>query len=212
MMIETRSLVVGYGPASHSHIPDFSLDRGDFACVTGSNGSGKTTLLKTIAGLLDPLAGEVVRHIERGGIGYLPQRGPLEKDFPATVLEVVRSGCQASRGLRPFYTFSERRRAERIMERLGIAHLASRSYRELSGGQRQRVLIARTFVIPRTLLLLDEPTVALDKAATENFVELLGELNSKGASVLMVTHDETLAAKAKIRISPETCVKEVSDV
>ncbi|MBR0198213.1 MAG: ATP-binding cassette domain-containing protein [Kiritimatiellae bacterium] len=178
-------------------IPDFTIQAGDFVAITGANGCGKTTLLKTIARLLNPIAGKLELAIRPGAaIGYLPQQGPLQKDFPASVFEVVISGCQASRGIRPFYTFSERRRAERIMERLGIATLSSKSYKELSGGQRQRALIARALISPRKLVLLDEPTASLDLQAAKSFLELAKELNSKGATFVFVTHDPLLIPAA----------------
>lgn len=199
-----RDLKVGYPEGHVAACPDFSLSPGDFLCVCGENGCGKTALLKTVAGLLPPVAGELSLRPRRakGGssaglsIGYLPQLGPVHKDFPASVIEVVRSGCQAMRGLRPFYTFAERRRAQRMLERLGMADLASRAYRELSGGQRQRVLIARALVAPRDLLLFDEPTNALDAASSVDLMRLLREINGKGVAVMMVTHDPAAASAA----------------
>ena len=196
--LETRDLMVGYPGGPVTRCPDFTVGRGDFVCVMGRNGAGKTALVKTLAGILAPISGTIaLTGDEPPRISYLPQVSPMQKDFPASVMEVVRSGCQATRGLRPFYTFAERRRAERIMERLGISDLASRSYRELSGGQRQKVLIARALVTPRDLLLLDEPTNALDKDAADAFVRLIREVNSKGSAVIMVTHDPEFARDCK---------------
>lgn len=185
--ILARSLRVGYPGGPVAGVPDFSVRKGDFTCIIGANGAGKTALVKTLAGLLQPISGELA--INAKNISYLPQQGPMQKDFPASVREVVRSGCQSSRGIRPFYTFAERRRAERIMERLGISGLASHSYRELSGGQRQKVLLARALVSQRDLILLDEPTSALDKDTAADFLRLILELASKGTSIVMVTHD-----------------------
>lgn len=194
--ITAHGLGVGYPGGPVVAVPDFTICRGDWVCITGANGAGKTALLKTIAGILAPVAGSL--SVNAANASYIPQQGPAQKDFPASVLEVVRSGCQGARGLRPFYTFAERRRAERIMERLGISELASHSYRELSGGQRQKVLIARAFVMPRDLLLLDEPTSALDADATAELLQLVRDAADKGSSVLMVTHDPAIAADCRI--------------
>ena len=209
-----RGLKTGY--ADPIACPDFEIFPGDYLCITGPNGSGKTTLLKTLAGALEPLGGELrfggglrtgVGRRERGcaSIGYLPQQGPVHKDFPASVREVVRSGCQALRGWRPFYSFYERRLAERAMARMGISGLASRGYRELSGGQRQRVLIARALVAPHRLLLLDEPASGLDPEAADSLMRMLAELNGKGVAIAMVTHDSDVvaaAAKSVLRLGP----------
>ena len=134
------------------------------------------------------------------GIGYLPQQGPLQRDFPASVREVVQSGCQALRGLRPFYTRDERRRATEAMERLGVATLAKRCYRELSGGQRQRVLLARAICGECRLLLLDEPTTGLDPDAAEEFYRTLHGINSGGVAVIMVSHDLDSALRSATHV------------
>lgn len=194
--VSARKLRVGYPGGPVADIQDFTVGRGDFMCIVGANGVGKTALIKTIAGLIPPVSGELT--VNAKNISYLPQQGPMQKDFPASVMEVVRSGCQASRGFRPFYTFAERRRAERIMERLGISNLASHSYRELSGGQRQKVLIARALVSPRDLILLDEPTSALDQEAAADFLRLVRSLSAKGTSVVMVTHEDVSLWNCKI--------------
>jgi zinc transport system ATP-binding protein len=123
-------------------------------------------------------------------IGYLPQQTLVQRDFPASVLEIVQSGLLGRCGLRPFYTKEERKLAQQNMERLGIAHLAHRCYRELSGGQQQRVLLARALCATRKMLLLDEPVAGLDPRATAEMYELVGELNRKdGITILMVSHD-----------------------
>ena len=196
-VLATHGLVVGYPAASPVAIPDFAVCPGDFVCVTGANGCGKTTLIKTLAGILPPRAGTIERATGDGpdrSSGYVPQQGPTQKDFPASVREVVSSGFQASRAFRPFYSPSQRRRAARIMARLGLQALETKCYRELSGGQRQRVLLARAFVAPHRLMLLDEPTVGLDLAAIKDLQGLLKDLTAKGVAVIMVTHEEEAAA------------------
>ena len=139
-------------------------------------------------------------HIRRGegladGIGYLPQQTDVQRDFPASVLEIVRSGFAGRRGLRPFYTKAEKAEAARNMERLGIAHLARRCYRELSGGQQQRVLLARALCAAGKMLLLDEPVAGLDPAAAEEMYGLVDSLNREGTTILMVSHDLPAAKK-----------------
>ena len=190
-LVECRNLRLGYGSNALPPCPDFTVGAGNCLVIVGPNGTGKTTLLKCIAGLLKPLSGTLARApgLASGGIGYLPQQGPLQRDFPASVREVVQSGCQALRGLRPFYTRAEKRRAAEAMERLGISALAKRCYRELSGGQRQRVLLARAVCGECRMLLLDEPTTGLDPAATEEFYRTLQEINVGGVAVAMVSHD-----------------------
>lgn len=190
-IIDCRNLRLGYGSRPVASCPDFTVGAGDFLAVVGPNGSGKTTLLKTVAGLIRPLEGSlgISDELRKGGIGYLPQVKAVQLDFPASVREVVESGCQALRGWRPFYTFTERRLVNEAMARFDIASLEKRSYRELSGGQRQRVLLARALCAPRQLLLLDEPTTGLDPESTAEFYRLIGEVHASGLAVMMVTHD-----------------------
>lgn len=201
-LVECRDLRLGYGSNAMPPCPDFTVGTGDYLCIVGANGTGKTTLLKAIAGLIKPLSGMLALApvLASGGIGYVPQQGPHQRDFPASVLEVVQSGCMAMRGWRPFYTRAERQRAKDAMERLGIAELARRCYRELSGGQRQRVLLARALCGDRRLLLLDEPTTGLDPDATAGFYGLLRGLNAAGLAVVMVTHDHSAALAAATHI------------
>ena len=207
-LLEGRNLRLGYGTRLLAPCPDFAVGAGDFLGIVGPNGTGKTTLLKGLAGLLEPLEGTVTfaAGLRHGGVGYLPQQSPLQKDFPASVREVVLSGCQASRGLRPFYTRTERRLADRAMVRFGVAPLARCCYRELSGGQRQRVLLARAIAAPHSLLLLDEPTTGLDPAATEALHEILASISRAGVAIVMVTHDlppvERLATHI-LRLGPD---------
>ena len=201
-LVECRDLRIGYGAAELPPCPDFSVAPGDFVSVVGPNGAGKTTLLKCIAGLLRPLAGSLALApgLSDGGIGYLPQQGPAQRDFPASVREVVMSGCQSLRGLRPFYTSAEKKRAAAAMERLGVASVANLCYRELSGGQRQRVLLARALCGGCRLLLLDEPTTGLDPAATADCYGTLVEVNSGGVAIVMVTHDMEGALRSSTHV------------
>ena len=177
----------------------FSVDPGDYLCILGENGAGKSTLIRTLLGLQKPLAGSVIRDpgLEKTGVGYLPQQTETQRDFPATVWEVVLSGCLNRTGLRPFWSREETELARRQMDRLGITELKKRSYRTLSGGQQQRVLLARALCATRTLLLLDEPVSGLDPKVTAELYALIRALNREdGVTVIMVTHDLDALADA----------------
>ena len=169
----------------------FSVNSGDYLCVVGENGSGKTTLIKTLLGLHAPSSGTIVTGdgLKRNEIGYLPQQTLVQRDFPASVYEIVLSGCQGRCGMRPFYNKAEKRLASESMERMGIARFAIRSYRDLSGGQQQRVLLARAFCATQKLLLLDEPVSGLDPNATEDMYRLIQELHDDGVTIIMISHD-----------------------
>ncbi|HOG02313.1 MAG TPA: ABC transporter ATP-binding protein [Clostridia bacterium] len=182
---------------------NFSVNRGDYLCVVGENGSGKSTLIRTLLGLMKPLSGTIATGdgLRADEIGYLPQQTAVQRDFPASVREIVLSGCLNRCGLRPFYNREERRLAADNLERLGIGDLSRRCYRELSGGQQQRVLLARALCAARSLLLLDEPASGLDPVATADLYALVEKLNRKdGMTVVMVSHDIAAAVKYAGRI------------
>ena len=162
---------------------------GEYLCVVGENGSGKSTLIKGLLGLISPVAGKVCygEGFDRTQIGYLPQKTDVQNDFPATVQEVVTSGC---RGMRPFLTGSMRREALDMMTLLGIETIRKESFRDLSGGQQQRVLLARALCSTRKLLLLDEPVAGLDPVITREMYELVDRLHREMAlAVVMISHD-----------------------
>lgn len=192
-----QDVTLGYeGNAVVRHL-NFEVNQGDYLCIVGENGSGKSTLIKALLGLKAPMSGTIRMGdgLEADGIGYLPQQTIVQKDFPASVREIVLSGCLGRFGWRPFYGKQERALAAAHMERLGITHLAGRCYRELSGGQQQRVLLARALCATRSMLLLDEPAAGLDPAAMQEMYELLTELNAKEKiTVIMVSHDIRAAA------------------
>lgn len=185
---------VDFGYENYDVVKDVSLEimQGDYLAVVGANGSGKSTLMKGILGLLKPTGGTIflADELRRSGIGYLPQQTPAQKDFPATVDEVVISGCLSMRGKRPFYSSAERKIAAANMEKMGISNLRKSCYRDLSGGQKQRVLIARALCATDKLLILDEPITGLDPAVTQEFYSLIRHLNKdEHVAVLMVSHD-----------------------
>lgn len=176
---------------------DFTVSEGDYLCILGENGSGKSTLIKALLGLKPQISGEIIRTggTGAGDIGYLPQQTVVQKDFPASVREIVRSGCLAKCGLRPFYRKQEKELAESTMKSLGITDIAERCYRELSGGQQQRVLLARALCAAQKMLLLDEPVTGLDPKAQTDMYELISELNRGGVTIIMVSHDFAAATR-----------------
>lgn len=192
LLIKCEHVDFGYDNQDAVVDVNMEVNSGDYLCIVGENGSGKSTLMKGLLGLLKPTAGslQVTEELKRTGIGYLPQQTAAQKDFPATVYEVVLSGCLSRRGRLPFYSRAEKETAERNMEKLGISHLKGQCYRELSGGQQQRVLIARALCATTQLLILDEPITGLDPMAIQEFYAMLRRLNQEdGVAILMVSHD-----------------------
>ncbi len=185
------NVTLGYESKTIIRNLSFSVNAGDYLCIVGENGSGKTTLMKAILHLLKPLEGSIQTGdgLLQDEIGYLPQQTFVQKDFPASVWEIVLSGCQSRCGIRPFYVKSEKKLAMQNMEKMGIAHLARRCYRELSGGQQQRVLLARALCATQKMLLLDEPVSALDPGAQEEMYRLIESLHKSGITVIMISHD-----------------------
>ena len=169
----------------------FSVDAGNYLCVVGENGSGKSTLMKTILALTPPIAGAVrmADGLLPRQIGYLPQQTQVQRDFPASVREIVMSGFQGRCGLRPYYTKQEKAEAESAMDALGINTLSHCCYRELSGGQQQRVLLARALCAAGKCLLLDEPVSGLDPKVTADLYERIEALHQSGITILMISHD-----------------------
>lgn len=192
VVLKCDSLTLGYENITLATDLSFEIKEGEYWCITGENGTGKTTLMKTILGLTKALSGTVTWCGEalRDGIGYLPQQTDVQKDFPASVREVVLSGCQGKLGLRPFYNRSEKETALLNLKRMGIDDISGRCYRELSGGQQQRVLLARALCATGKVLVLDEPIASLDPKAAEEMYELIDSLNKKdNITIIMVTHD-----------------------
>jgi zinc transport system ATP-binding protein len=197
-LITCKNLSLGYDGKTVASNLSFSVHAGDYFCIVGENGAGKSTLMKTLLRLQSPLAGtiEAGDGLQWNEIGYLPQQSIVQRDFPASVEEIVLSGCQNRCGLRPFYNREEKELACLNIERMGLVHLRRRCYRELSGGQQQRVLLARALCATRKLLLLDEPVAGLDPKVTAEMYRLIAELNEKdGITILMISHDITAAMK-----------------
>ena len=191
-IVSCEHAALGYD--NQTVIPDlnFEIFPGDYVSIVGENGSGKSTLMKTMLGLIRPLKGEIRINCSKGSgcIGYLPQMSEMQRDFPATVREVVMTGLLNRKGWWPFFSKREKQQAAHVMERLRIEDLAGRSYRELSGGQQQRVLLARSLLAAHEILMLDEPVTGLDPAAAAELYETLRTLNREdGMTIIMVTHD-----------------------
>ena len=193
-----QNLTVGYDGRTVLQGLNFEVNPGDYLCIVGENGSGKSTLMKTILGLQAPISGRILTGdgLRKNEIGYLPQQTQAQKDFPASVREIVLSGCQGRCGSRPFYSKEEKRLAEENIGKMGIGSLTKRCYRELSGGQQQRVLLARALCATRKMLLLDEPVSGLDPRVTAEMYGLIETLNrEEGITVMMISHDISAALK-----------------
>ena len=190
--IECKELTAGYEGTPVVKDLSFTVSAGDYLCIVGENGSGKSTLMKTLLGLRSALSGEIIfaDGLKQKEIGYLPQQTAAQKDFPATVREVVLSGCLGRRGFHPFYTKEDKTLCDSNIELLGISGIAHRSYRNLSGGQQQRVLLARALCATKKLLLLDEPVSGLDPMVTAEMYEIISRLNREnGVTIIMISHD-----------------------
>lgn len=189
--LSCKDLAIGYDNRPIASNINFEIESGDYIAIVGENGAGKSTLMKTLLGLLPPLSGEITfgEGLKKNEIGYLPQQTVVQKDFPASVWEVVLSGCLAKTGFRPFYSAAEKWTAQENIEKMGITHLKKRSYRELSGGQQQRVLLARALCATEKILLLDEPVSGLDPIVTAEMYDIIQKLNRDGTTIIMISHD-----------------------
>ncbi|MBR4270804.1 MAG: ABC transporter ATP-binding protein [Clostridia bacterium] len=194
-LIKVKNLSVGYDKKIVLENLNFDINEKDYICIVGENGTGKSTLIKTILGLLSPIKGTIEYNISRNEIGYLPQQTSVQKDFPATVMEVVMSGFQNRCKFRPFYNKEEKQEARTNLAKLNIANLEKQCYRELSGGQQQRVLLARALCSAQKILLLDEPITGLDPLATQEMYALIKGLNQSGITIIMISHDIKCALK-----------------
>lgn len=196
-LLTVSELSIGYGSNIVAENISFKVDEGDYLCIVGENGAGKSTLMRTLLRLQQPVSGQILtgKGLRNNEIGYLPQQSVIQKDFPASVREVVLSGLQGRSGFHPFYSKEDRAEAQRNMERMGIADLAGRCYRQLSGGQQQRVLLARALCATSRLILLDEPVSGLDPHVTQEMYDLISELNKEGTTVIMISHDISAALK-----------------
>ena len=195
-LISVKNLTLSYENKNVVENMSFDIYKGDYIAVVGENGSGKTTLIKALSVLKDISSGSVESKVKKNERGYLPQQTVADSNFPATVNEVVLSGCIGEKKLFSFYNKKDRLRAKESMIKMGIEHIKNRPYRELSGGQKQRVLLARALCSEKKLILLDEPVSGLDPKASETMYELIGKINRESLiSVIMVSHDIDSALK-----------------
>ena len=189
-LISFENVTLGYDGQPVVKNLNFTVSKGDYLCVLGQNGSGKSTMMKALLGFLPPMIGKIKRDPKlKNAIGYLPQQQVTQTDFPASVREVVLSGCMNKKRFFSFYTKRDRALAEEKMERMGVRELGERSFKELSGGQKQRVLLARALCAAEDLLLLDEPAAALDPVAAEDLYATVKGLHDDGMTVVMISHD-----------------------
>ena len=190
-LLSFNNLAIGYDNKIVLSNLSFSVEKGDYLVILGENGAGKSTLLKTMLGLLKPIEGTIALdpEVKKTEIGYLPQQTVVQKDFPASVWEVVLSGCLAKTGLKPFYSKQDKTLAKSNIQKMELAGFEKRCYRELSGGQQQRVLLARALCSSDKVLVLDEPITGLDPKVTAQLYEIINELNKEGITIIMISHD-----------------------
>lgn len=190
-LIECKNLRVSYDNKTIIKDLSFDVNQGDYLCIIGENGAGKSTLIKSLLHLKKISGGKIVygEKLVPTQIGYLPQQTEFQKDFPASVYEIVLSGCLNGSAFRPFYSKAQKELAQKNIELVGIKKLTKRSFAELSGGQQQRVLLARALCATSKLLLLDEPTAGLDANFTAEMYDLIKKLNDSGITIIMVSHD-----------------------
>ncbi|MCL2396752.1 MAG: ABC transporter ATP-binding protein [Defluviitaleaceae bacterium] len=191
MSLSISDLSIGYDGVAILDDINFNINSGSYLCIVGENGTGKSTLLKTISNLHKPIFGDISFGVSRREIGYLSQQTAVQKDFPATVSEIVATGTLSKgKWYRPFYSKQEKELISWAIEKTNITDIRDKCFRELSGGQQRRVLLARALVGAKNFIILDEPTTGLDPAATKDFYELLEKLNrNDGITIIMVTHD-----------------------
>lgn len=191
-LIKCENAAFGYDGTIAAENIDLTVNRGDYLYIIGENGSGKSTLIKGLLGLLKPMRGGISygEGLTSRGIGYMPQKTEIQRDFPASVYEVVISGCLGRSSFRPFYTKEDKNRACEAMTALHIHDIENKSYRDLSGGQQQRVLLARALAATGNILLLDEPAAGLDPVVTAELYGVIDELRERhNIAVIMVSHD-----------------------
>lgn len=192
--VEISNLFAGYKNETVLKDINLTIDEDDFLGLIGPNGGGKTTLLKVILGLIEPQSGSIKIFDQspqqgRQHIGYVPQFAVFDNDFPISVRDVVRMGRLSPNRLFKAYTSDDETIVDERLDWVKMLDHKDRSLRELSGGQRQRVYIARALATDPKILILDEPTVSVDYESRRNIYELLHNINLKGVTILMVSHD-----------------------
>ena len=192
-LIEIRNLSAGYDSTIILQEVNLTVNQLDFVGIIGPNGGGKTTLLKSILGLITPVSGDILfdESMTSGNsysIGYLPQISNIDRKFPITVFDVIRSGLMSRKRLISKYTSAENERAESLVNEMGIYGIRNKAIGELSGGQIQRTLLCRALVNNPKLLILDEPNTFVDNRFEKELYEKLRILNEH-LTILLVSHD-----------------------
>lgn len=197
--LEVKNVCAAFGTRTVLEDVSFRLSRGERVAVVGPNGAGKSTLFRAIAGLIDPSSGDIKVHGHgpRGHfcIAFVVQRSQVDWTFPVTVADVVMMGRVREIGLFRHATARDRDFVTQCLAVVGMSELAGRQIGELSGGQQQRMFIARALAQEATLMLMDEPFTGLDVNTQQGLVDIIGQLASRGVTVLVATHDLDLAAE-----------------
>lgn len=197
-LITLKDVTIAFEGVAAVKNASFSVEKGDYLVILGENGSGKSTLVRAILGLVRPAKGQILYGdgLKRAQIGYLPQKSAAQRDFPASVEEVVRSGLVNRLGGRMWLGAQQKRRAAEKMRLMDVENMKNRPYRTLSGGQQQRVLLARALCATDSILLLDEPVTGLDPDATEEMYGVIRALNREhNTAIVMVSHDVNAALR-----------------
>ena len=202
-LIKIENLTLSYEGRRVIENLSFRVNKGDYLCIIGENGSGKTSVIKAILGLITPEMGNIIyeNNLKKNEIGYLPQQTEIQKNFPASVYEVVLSGCQKSLKKFPFYNKNSKRIALNNIEKLKLNSIKDKCYNELSGGQQQRVLLARALCATDKIIILDEPVSGLDPVITNDLYNIIYEMNRKEKiTVIMISHDINSVSKYATKI------------
>lgn len=199
-ILTASNVIINYGNVKAVDNASFSVNVGDYFCIAGSNGSGKSTLLKGIIGLVPVKSGHLHIHFPKEQISYLSQSNKADRDFPATVWEIILSGTQKSGKKIPFYSKEDKLCAEESMVKLGMEKFRNTRIGNLSGGQQQRALLARALCKKPRLMLLDEPFAGLDEAISEDLYQLYHSLNQSGVTIVMASHDYQAIGKYASRV------------
>lgn len=197
-ILELKDVSFGYNGIPVISALSLDINKGDYLCILGENGAGKSTLMKGILGLIKPISGEILFKdgLNKRDIGYLTQQSQVQRDFPASVTEIIFQGCQNQMGWRPFYSKKEKTLVADAIKKMNIENLAKKCYRELSGGQQQRVLLARALCSTQKILFLDEPVTGLDPSVVTEFYAIIEKLNREdGVTIIMISHDVKASIK-----------------
>jgi zinc transport system ATP-binding protein len=190
-LFEMYSLSASYGANMVLQDVNFKVNENDFIGVIGPNGGGKTTFLRVILGLVKPVTGKMVFNsdlLNGNSIGYLPQMSTGDINYPVTVTDIILSGLMIGKGIISRMSNTDKKKADTVIEELGLSGMSKSTLNELSGGQMQRVFLARAIIGNPRLLLLDEPGNFVDTTFENDFYEKLKDLNKRMA-ILMVSHD-----------------------